>query len=107
VKVVVFKEGSLALVELEMKADGIVNCGTDLDHPSIAGVGSAVGLHAVRVEHPSHLGYGRLRTTSAHPGPALVEVMTACKEFAIPPEISVGHAIGYTLWATRSLLSGQ
>jgi pyruvate dehydrogenase (quinone) len=63
VKVVVFKEGSLALVELEMRADGIVNCRTDLDHPSLADVGSAVGLHAVRVEHPSHLDAGCLGTT--------------------------------------------
>ena len=102
-----FKEGSLALVELEMKADGIVNCGTDLDHLSIADVGSALGLHPVRVELPSHPGAGRLRTTSAHPGPAFVEVMTACQEFAIPPEISVGQASGFTLWPTRSVLSGQ
>ena len=70
-------------------------------------MGNAVWLRAVRVEHPSHLGAGRLRTTSAHPGPALVEVMTACQEFAIPPEISVGQASGFTLWPTRSVLSGQ
>ena len=107
VKVVAFKEGSLALVELEMKADGIVNCGTDLDYPSLVDLGRAVGLHAVRVEHPSHLDAGCLGTTSAHLGPALADVMTACQDFTIPPEISVGQASGFTLWTTRSVLSGQ
>ena len=106
VKVVVCNNGSLAFVELEMKADGFVNFGTDLDNPSFAQVGEAVGLHAVRIERPSQLGDG-LRTAFAHPGPALVEVMTARQELSIPPRISVDQAKGFTLWATRSILSGR
>jgi pyruvate dehydrogenase (quinone) len=38
VKVVVFNNGALAFVELEMKAAGIVNYGTDLDNPDFAAV---------------------------------------------------------------------
>ena len=106
VKVVVFNNGSLAFVELEMKADGFVNFGTDLDNPSFAQVGEAVGLHAVRIEHPSQLGDG-LQAAFAHPGPALVEVMTARQELSIPPRISVDQAKGFTVWATRSILSGH
>ena len=105
VKVVVLNNGSLGFVELEMKADGFVNFGTDLDNPSFAGIARAVGLHAVRVERPSELGAG-LGTALAHPGPALVEVMTARQELAIPPQISLAQAAGFTLWATRSILSG-
>ena len=77
---------------------------TDLDHPSIAGVGSAFGLHAARVEFPSRLG---APDDVSAPGLALVEVTTACQDFTIPPEISVGQASGFTLWTTRSVLSGQ
>ena len=33
-----FNNGALAFVELEMKAAGIVNYGTDLDNPDFAGV---------------------------------------------------------------------
>jgi hypothetical protein len=43
VKVVVLNNSSLAFVELEMKANGIVNFGTDLDNPSFALVARAVG----------------------------------------------------------------
>ena len=45
VKVVVFNNGSLAFVELEMKAEGIVNYATDLDNPNFAEVARAIGLY--------------------------------------------------------------
>ena len=106
VKIVVFNNGALAFVELEMKADGFVNFGTDLDNPSFAEIGKAVGLHTVRVERPSELGDG-LRAAFAHPGPALIEVMTERQELSIPPEITLSQARGFTLWATRTVLSGR
>ncbi len=106
VKIVVFNNGALAFVELEMKADGFVNFGTDLDNPSFAEIGQAVGLHTVRVERPSELGDG-LRAAFAHPGAALIEVMTERQELSIPPEITLSQATGLTLWATRTVLSGH
>ncbi|HXD67321.1 MAG TPA: ubiquinone-dependent pyruvate dehydrogenase [Solirubrobacteraceae bacterium] len=106
VKLVVFNNGALGFVELEMKADGIVTYGTDLDNPSFADVARAVGIHGVRVEHPSDLEDG-LRTAFGHDGPALVEVMTVRHELAIPPKITTDEAAGFTLWATRSVLSGR
>ena len=44
VKVVVFNNGALSFVELEMKAAGIVTYGTDLDNPDFAAIARAVGL---------------------------------------------------------------
>ena len=41
VKVVVFNNGALSFVELEMKAAGIVTYGTDLDNPDFAGIARA------------------------------------------------------------------
>jgi pyruvate dehydrogenase (quinone) len=41
VKVVVFNNGALSFVELEMKADGIVNYGTDPDNPDFGEVARA------------------------------------------------------------------
>ena len=106
VKVVVFNNGALAFVELEMKAVGIVTYATDLDNPSFAEVARAVGLHGVRIEHPSELDDG-LRAALAHDGAAVIEVMTAREELSIPPGITVAQAKGFTLWATRSVLSGR
>ena len=74
-----------------MKADGIVNYGTDLDNPDFAEVARAVGLHGVRVEHPGELD-DALRAAFAHPGPAVVDVVTARQEFSMPPKISFEQA---------------
>jgi pyruvate dehydrogenase (quinone) len=106
VKVVVLNNGALSFVELEMKADGIVNYGTDLDNPDFAGIARAVGLFGVRVEQPGELD-DALRAAFAHPGPAVVDVVTARQELALPPKISFEEARGFTLWATRSVLSGD
>ena len=106
VKVVVLDNGSLGFVELEMKADGFVNFGTDLDNPDFAEVARAIGLHGVRVDRAEELDDG-LREAFAHPGPALVAVRTARHELAIPPKIALHQAAGFTLWATRSVLSGD
>jgi pyruvate dehydrogenase (quinone) len=106
VKVVVLNNGALSFVELEMKADGIVNFGTDLDNPDFAEVARAVGLHGERVERPDQLD-DALRAAFAHPGPAVVDVVTARQELALPPKISFKQASGFTLWATRSVLGGD
>lgn len=106
VKVVVFNNGALSFVELEMKAAGIVTFATDLDNPSFAEVARAVGLHGVRVEKPSEL-EGGLEDALAHPGPALIEVMTAPQELSIPPNITLDQMRGFTLYAARSIFSGN
>ena len=55
VKIVVFNNGALSFVELEMKAAGIVNYGTDLDNPDFAAIARATGLFGVRVDKAAEL----------------------------------------------------
>jgi pyruvate dehydrogenase (quinone) len=105
VKVVVFNNGALSFVELEMKAAGIVTYGTDLDNPDFAGIARATGLHGVRVEKASELEDG-LRSAFEHDGPALVDVRTQRYELSLPPKLSYGELKGFTLYATRTILSG-
>ncbi len=106
IKVVVLNNGALGFVELEMKADGIVNFATELENPSFAEVARAVGLHGVRIDSPKDLA-GQLGEAFATAGPALIEVMTARQALAMPPRISAAQASGFALWATRSILSGR
>ena len=58
VKVIVFNNSSLNFVELEMKAAGIVNFGTDLVNPNFADVAQAMGIFGRRVEQPADLQAG-------------------------------------------------
>ena len=84
----------------------MVTFGTDLDNPSFADVATAMGLHGQRVERPDDLG-DALRAAFAHPGPALVEVMTARNELAIPPAITAQQVKGFSLYAIRTVMSGK
>ena len=106
VKVVVFNNGALGFVELEMKAAGLVNFGTDLEDPDFAAVASALGLYGQRVERPDDLA-GALRSAFVHDGPALVDVVTARQELSIPPTVTFEQVKGFTLYATRTVLSGR
>jgi pyruvate dehydrogenase (quinone) len=106
VKVVVFNNGALSFVELEMKAAGIVTFGTDLDNPDFAGIAEAVGLFGARVEKPHELEEA-LRAAFGHDGPALVDVRTDRHELSLPPKLTYGQIKGFTLYATRTILSGE
>jgi pyruvate dehydrogenase (quinone) len=105
VKVVVFNNGALSFVELEMKAAGIVTYGTDLDNPDFAGIARAAGLFGTRVDKADQL-EGALRDAFGHDGPALVEVRTARQELSLPPKLTYGEIKGFSLYATRTILSG-
>ena len=106
VKVVVFNNGALSFVELEMKAAGIVTYGTDLDNPDFAAIARAVGLFGVRVDKAGELD-DALRAAFGHDGPALVDVRTDRSELSLPPKLSYGEIKGFTLYATRTILSGN
>jgi pyruvate dehydrogenase (quinone) len=105
VKIVVFNNGALSFVELEMKAAGIPSFGTDLVDPDFAGIARAAGLFGARVEKASELD-DTLRAAFSHDGPALVDVRTARQELSLPPKLTYGQIKGFTLWATRTVLSG-
>jgi pyruvate dehydrogenase (quinone) len=105
VKIVVFNNGALSFVELEMKAAGIVTYGTDLDNPDFAGMARAAGLAGVTVTAADEL-EGALKEAFEHDGPALVDVHTARQELTLPPKLSYGQIKGFTLYATRTVLSG-
>ena len=107
VKIVVFNNSSLAFVELEMKAAGIVNYGTNLDNPDFAGIARAIGLHGIRIERPNDLEAALRQAFVDTPGPALIEVMVNRQELSMPPSITFAQAKGFSLWAAKSVLSGR
>ena len=107
VKIVVLNNGSLGFVELEMKADGIVNFGTDLDNPDFAEVARAVGIHGIRVDRPADLDAALtrgLRPPGPRPGRRTRPTATSSPSRL---RVTVKEAAGFTLWATRSVLNGD
>ena len=106
VKVVVFNNGVLGFVALEMKAAGFVNTGVDLDNPDFSAVARAVGIHGVRVEHPDDLP-AAIDEVLQHEGPALLDVVTAKQELVLPPTIGLEQVKGFGLWGLRAVMDGQ
>jgi pyruvate dehydrogenase (quinone) len=106
VKVVVFNNSSLNFVELEMKAAGFVNFGTDLVNPNFATVAQALGIFGRRVEQPGEL-ESALSEAFAHDGPAVIDVVTARQELSIPPTITAEQAKGFSLYAIRTIMAGR
>jgi pyruvate dehydrogenase (quinone) len=106
VKVVVFNNGVLGFVALEMKASGFIESGTDLENPDFAAMARAMGIHAVRVEDPGELP-GALADILAHDGPALLDVVTAKQELSMPPTIELEQVKGFSLWMIRAVMSGR
>jgi pyruvate dehydrogenase (quinone) len=106
VKVVVFNNGALAFVELEMKAAGYVNFGTDLDDPNFAQLATSCGFLGLHVERASELREAMQRFL-AHDGPALLDVAVQRQELSMPPTITVEQAKGFGLYLLHAVLSGR
>ncbi len=106
VKVVIYNNGILGFVSLEMKAAGFVDAGTDLQNPDFAAMARAMGIHASRVEDPGELP-GAVADMLAHDGPALLDVVTAKHELSMPPTIGLEQVKGFSLWVLRAVMSGR
>jgi pyruvate dehydrogenase (quinone) len=106
VKVVVFKNNSLAFVELEMKAAGLVDFGTDLENPNFAKMAEAAGLLGLTAKTPDQV-RPMIAALLEHDGPALLEVPISRQELSMPPNITVEQAKGFGLFALRAVLSGR
>ena len=106
VKLVVFNNGTLGFVELEMKAAGLVDFGTDLVNPHFAKLAESADIFGVRVEKPEEL-RPALTKALAHDGPALIEVVVNRQELSMPPTIDFEQALGFSLYMIRAVLSGR
>ncbi|MBR1224343.1 MULTISPECIES: ubiquinone-dependent pyruvate dehydrogenase [unclassified Bradyrhizobium] len=106
VKVVIFNNGVLGFVALEMKASGFIETGVDLENPDFAAMARAMGIHARRVEDPGDLPQA-IREILAHDGPAVLDVVTARQELSMPPTITAEQVKGFSLWVLRAVMSGR
>jgi len=106
VKVIVFKNDSLAFVELEMKAAGILDFGTDLLNPNFATMAEAAGLLGLSAETSDDV-RPMIAQALSHNGPALVEVKVSRQELSMPPTITLEQVKGFSLFMLKAVLSGR
>jgi pyruvate dehydrogenase (quinone) len=106
VKIVVFNNGLLGFVDMEMKAAGFLNVHTELDNPDFAKIAQAAGVKGWRVEDPKDL-KPALQEAFSHNGAALVDVVTAGMELVMPPKIEAEQALGFSLYAAKAIINGR
>lgn len=106
IKLIIFNNGVLGFVELEMKAGGFLNFGTDLQNPDFAAMANAIGIYGTRVTDPGDLS-NALKDAFAHPGPALIDVVTNRMELIIPPTIKAEQIKGFSLYTARAIMDGR
>lgn len=106
VKIVVFNNRSLGFVEVEMKAAGLIDFGTELVNPDFAKLAESANILGLRVEKPGEL-RSALEKALAHDGPALVDVIVDRHELPIPPKIDTSQALGFGLYMLKAVLNGR
>ncbi|MBO0847851.1 MAG: pyruvate dehydrogenase [Pseudonocardia sp.] len=105
VKTVVFNNGSLGMIRLEMMVAGYPSFQTDHGPADLAGIASACDIPSLTVDDPGML-RDAMRTALSVPGPYLLDVRTDPNALSIPPHITASQVRGFALAATRTVLSG-
>jgi len=106
VKIIVYNNRSLGFVAMEMKASGYLSDDTDLDNPSFANIAEACGIKGIHVDDPTQLPKA-MSEMVAHQGPVVLEVETAKQELAMPPQIKLEQAKGFSLYMMKALINGK
>lgn len=106
IKLIVYKNDSLAFVELEMKAAGILDFGTELHNPNFAKIAEGAGILGLTAQTPDQV-EPMIAQALAFDGPALVEVPVSRQELSIPPTITLEQAKGFGLFALKAVFNGR
>jgi pyruvate dehydrogenase (quinone) len=106
VKIVVFRNDSLDFVELEMKAGGFLDFGTELKNPDFAALANSAGILGLKAETAQDV-RPMLEKAFKHDGPALVEVLVHRQELSMPPTITLEQAHGFGMFMLKAVISGR
>jgi pyruvate dehydrogenase (quinone) len=106
VKIVVFNNGTLGFVELEMKATGFLDEGVALKKPNFAEMAEGAGIKGLRVEDPAELP-AALSTAFEHDGPVVIDAVTARQELVLPPKTTLEQAYRFNLFMLKAVLDGR
>lgn len=103
VKLVVFDNGRLGMVKLEMEQVGLPEFGTVLHNPDFAKVAEAIGMRGIRVTDPHEVD-DAVRDAFAAEGPVLLDVLTNPDEIAVPPKPALTQMAGFAIAKSREFL---
>jgi pyruvate dehydrogenase (quinone) len=103
VKLVVFDNGRLGMVKLEMEQVGLPEYGTVLHNPDFARVAEALGMRGIRVERADDVD-AAVKEAMAYDGPVLLDVLTNPDEVAIPPSPTLEQGWGFAIAKSKEFV---
>ena len=106
VKVIVFRNDSLAFVELEMKAGGFLDYATRLRNTNFAKIAEGAGCLGLTAESVDQV-VPVIAQALKHDGPALVEIPVPRQELSMPPTITYEEAKGFSLFMLKAVFNGR
>ncbi|NRT12622.1 thiamine pyrophosphate-dependent enzyme [Flavobacterium sp. 14A] len=106
IKLIVFNNRSLGMVQLEMQVEGLPNNQTDMVNPDFAMVAQAMGFKGITVTDPTKV-ENALEEAFIHDGPVLVSVFTNPQALAMPPKMEFDQMKGYALSISKMILGGR
>jgi pyruvate dehydrogenase (quinone) len=105
-KIIVFNNHRLGMVQLEMGVAGYPHYGCDLVNPNFAAVAQAIGFTGIRIEDPKDV-RPALEKAMAASGPTLVDVVTDPDVLAMPPKATIKQAEAFALAMTKMTFAGE
>ena len=106
IKIAVYDNSKLGFVEMEQRAEGMLDLYTKLKNPDFGKVAVALGLWGRTVDKADELEEA-VQTWLAQPGPALLNVRVNPQQLVMPPYIDPGAAVGMALYSVRAVLAGR
>lgn len=106
VKIIVFNNRALAMVELEMRVAGYPDWETKMENPDFAMVARAMGIRGWTAEKSSEV-EPALREAFAHDGPALINIFTDKNALAMPPHVTFDQMKGYATSMAKLMFNGH
>lgn len=106
IKIVVFDNRKLGFVEIEQKAEGMLDTFTRLHNPDFGKVAEAIGMWGKTVSKATEI-EAAVQEWLAQPGPALLNVPVSPLELVKPPFIELKPVLGMALYTTRAILHGR
>lgn len=106
IKIIVYNNGTLGFVSLEMRASGLPNWQTEMKNPNFAKLAEAVGVRGIRIEQANEV-ESSLKSALQHKGPVLIDAVTDPNVVSLPPNITLNEMEGFSLGMSKMVLSGH
>lgn len=106
IKVVVFNNDKLGLIQMEQEVLGYPEYQTELHNPNFAKYAELCGGQGIKVTDPAEIGPA-LREAFSATTPFIVDVEINPEEVTMPPRVKVKQALGYGMAKVREFVGSE